>query len=134
VIVLRKILTFFILLSVALVGCQSGVAAKKLNVELGDFTIAPNQFTVQTRSEVTIIVTNNGTVEHDFNIMQSGADIGDMFDAEDRANVLWETDVQPGETKSAIFPVPEEAGSYQVVCAMPGHMQAGMIGMLEVVE
>jgi len=132
--VLRKILILFLLLSVALASCQSGTGAKKLNVELSDFTITPNQFTVQAGSEVTISVTNNGTVEHDFNIMMSGADIGNLFDEQDRTNVLWETNVQPGESKSAIFTVPEEAGSYQVVCAMPGHMQAGMIGKLEVVK
>jgi uncharacterized cupredoxin-like copper-binding protein len=134
VIVLRKILILVISLSAALASCQSGAAAKKLNVELGDFTITPNQFIVQAGSEVTISITNNGTVEHDFNIMKSGADIGDMFNERDRANVLWETDVQPGETKAGTFTVPEETGTYQVVCAMPGHMQAGMVGRLEVVN
>lgn len=131
---LRKILIFVILLSAALAGCQSGAAAKKLNVELDDFTITPNQFTVQAGSEVTISVTNRGTVEHDLNIIKPGTDIGDVFDEEDRANVLWETDVQPSEANVATFTVPDEAGTYQVVCAMPGHMQAGMVGRLEVVR
>lgn len=117
-----------------LTGCQSGAPAKKLNVELNDFMITLNQFTVQAGSEVTIRVANRGTVEHDFNIMKFGSDIGDMFDEEDRVNVLWKMDVQPGETKSATFTVPEEVGTYQVVCAMPGHVQSGMIGTLEVVK
>ena len=131
---MRRIPILFLLLSAVLAGCQSGAVAKKLIVELDDFSITPDQFTVQAGSEVKISVTNNGTVEHDFNIMEPGADIGDMFDEEDRANVLWEMEVQPGETKSAMFTVPEKGGIYQVVCAMPGHMQAGMIGKLEVVK
>jgi len=131
---MRKILLLILALSVMLPGCQSGAPAKKLNIELNDFTITPNQFTVQAASEITISVTNRGTVEHDFNIMKLGSDISDMFDEEDRANVLWEMDVQPGETKSAMFTVPAEVGTYWVACAMPGHVQSGMIGRLEVVK
>jgi uncharacterized cupredoxin-like copper-binding protein len=114
--------------------CQSGTAAKKMSVELKDFSITPNQFTAQAGTEVMINVTNHGTVEHDFHIMKYGADIGEMFDEEDEANALWKIDVPAGETKSQAFLIPEEPGIYQVVCGIPGHVQSGMIGTLEVVE
>jgi uncharacterized cupredoxin-like copper-binding protein len=131
---MRKILLLILALSAMLAGCQSGAPVKKLSVELSDFMITPNQFTVQSGSDITVSVTNHGTVEHDFNIMKFGSDIGDMFDDEDRANVLWGMDLQPGETKSATFTVPDEAGTYQVACAMPGHVQSGMVATLEVVK
>ncbi len=89
--------------------------------------ITPNQFTVQAGSEVTVNVTNNGTIEHDFNIIKFRTDVGDMFDEEDQKNILWEINVQLGETKSVTFTVPDQGIIYQVVCAMPGHLQAGML-------
>jgi uncharacterized cupredoxin-like copper-binding protein len=122
------------MLSVILSACQSGTVAKKLDIELTDFMITPSQFTVQAGTEVTIHVTNHGSVDHDFNIMKVGADIGDMFDEVDEANVLWEVDLQAGETKSQTFLVPDEPGAYQIACAMPGHVQSGMLGTLEVVK
>jgi len=133
VITLKKLLIFILILSVFLTGCQSGTA-QKLSLELNDFAISPNQFTVKAGSEVTIHVTNNGAVEHDFNIMKYGKDVGDMFDEEDHENVLWEMDLPSGGTQSATFTVPDETGTYQVVCAVPGHLQAGMIGSLEVIK
>ncbi len=131
---LKKIPALVLLLSLMLASCQSGGASKKLQVTLSDFTISLSQSNVRANSEVTIKVTNTGTVEHDFSIMKYGADIGDQFDDEDRANVLLESVVQSGETKSQSFTVPEQPGTYQVVCAMPGHVQAGMVGTLEVVK
>ncbi len=131
---MRKIILLLILLSMAAAGCSSGTPAKKLNIELNDFTITPNQITVQAGSEVSINVTNNGTIEHDLNIMMLGTDIGDTFGDEDRENVIWEVSLQPGETTSGTFTVPDQPGTYQMVCSFPGHMQAGMTGTLEVIK
>jgi uncharacterized cupredoxin-like copper-binding protein len=131
---MKKIFLFTFILSLALFGCEPGAAETRLNVELGDFSITPNQFTVRAGSVISVSVINNGTIEHDFNIIKMGADIGDMFDPEDEANVLWEVKVKPGETITGTFTVPEETGSYQVICSMPGHLQAGMSGTIIVVR
>lgn len=131
---MKKMLLLTLILTLALAGCQPGTADTRLYVELGDFTIIPDRYTVKAGMEITVIVTNNGTIAHDFNIMKLGTDAGDMFDEQDLPYVLWEVEVQPGETLSATFAVPDEPGTYQVICSMPGHMQAGMTGTIEVIQ
>jgi uncharacterized cupredoxin-like copper-binding protein len=122
------------MVAVVMTACQSGTATKKLIVELKDFSIVPSRLTAQAGTEMTIQLINHGTVEHDFHIMKYGTDIGEMFDEEDEENVLWKIDVPAGETNDQAFLVPNEPGIYQVVCGIPGHVQSGMIGTLEVVE
>ncbi len=131
---MKKILLFLLALSMALTACQSSAASKKLEIELSDFKITPGQLSAQAGAQVTVSITNNGTVKHQMSIFKLGTEAGAMFDDQDRQNVLWEIEVQPGETKSATLIVPEAAGIYQVVCAMPGHLQAGMFGSLDVVK
>jgi len=126
--------SIFLLILVFLSACQSGGPSTKLTVELSDFAITPNQLSVPAGAEIQIKVVNNGTVEHNFYIMQYGVDVGDMFDEEDIANAYWEVDAQPDESVELSFTTPDQPGTYQIVCGMPGHLQAGMVGTLEVVK
>jgi uncharacterized cupredoxin-like copper-binding protein len=126
--------SIFLLILVFLSACQSGGPSTKLRVELSDFAITPNQLSVPAGAEIQIKVVNNGTVEHNFYIMQYGVDVGDMFDEEDIANAYWEVDAQPDESVELSFTAPDQPGTYQIVCGMPGHLQAGMVGTLEVVK
>jgi len=126
--------SFLILLAILLSACGLGENSTETDFELSDFAITPNHFTVPAGSEVTIKITNNGIVVHDFNIINYGVDIGEKFDDEDRPNVIWEMEVQPRKTGTGTFIVPNQPGTYQIICSMPGHLQAGMFGTLEVVK
>ncbi len=130
---MKKSIYLFILALIFLSACQSSGPSTRLTVELNDFAITPNQLSVPAGSEIQIRVANKGTVEHNFYIMQYGVDVGDMFDDEDIANAYWEVDVQPDDSVDLSFTAPDPPGIYQIVCGMPGHLQAGMIGTLEVV-
>ena len=66
--------------------------------------------------------------------MKYGTDAGEMFDEADQDNVLWEMDLQPGDSKTVVFTAPEQPGMYQIICGMPGHLQSGMVGKLIVTE
>ena len=129
---LKKSIVLLIL--VFLTACQSGGSSSKLTVELSDFSITPNQLSVPASAEIQIRVANQGTVEHNFYIMQYGMDVGDMFDEEDIANAYWDVEVQPDDSVDLIFTAPDQPGTYQIVCGMPGHLQAGMVGTLVVVN
>ena len=131
---LKKRYFLFILALVFLSACQSSGPSTRLSVELSDFSITPTQLSVPAGAEVHIKIINNGTVEHNFYIMQYGVDVGDMFDEEDLANAYWDVDVQPDESVDLSFTAPDQPGIYQIVCGMPGHLQAGMVGTLEVVK
>ncbi len=99
-----------------------------------DFAFNPNEFTVPAGKEITLHVTHNGTMEHNFIIMKYATDAGDMFDEADKVNVFWEIDLQPGDSETVVFTAPEQPGTYQIICGMPGHLQSGMIGKLIVTE
>ena len=99
-----------------------------------DFAFDPDEFTVPVGKEITVQVTHHGTMEHSFIIMKYGTDAGDMFDDDDKGNVFWEVDLQPGDSETVTFTAPEQPGTYQIICGMPGHLQSGMIGKLIVTE
>ena len=129
---LKKSIVLLIL--VFLTACKSGGSSTKLTVELSDFSITPNQLSVPASAEIQIRVANQGTVEHNFYIMQYGMDVGDMFDEEDIANAYWDVEVQPDDSVTLNFTAPDQPGIYQIVCGLPGHLQSGMVGTLEVVK
>ena len=131
---LKKIIFPFMLVLVFLSACQSSRTSTRLIVELSDFSISPTQLSVPASTEIQIKVANKGTVEHNFYIMRYGVDVGDMFNEEDIANAYWDVDVQPDDTVDLTFTAPDQPGTYQIVCGMPGHLQAGMVGILEVVK
>jgi uncharacterized cupredoxin-like copper-binding protein len=100
-----------------------------------DFHFSPDSWTVPADEEITIELTNDGSVEHEFVILKSGVTIseeGDLPETEEELLadfVYWEDEVEAGETKTATFTAPPE-GEYQVICAIEGHFTAGMEGTL----
>lgn len=120
----------------ALVSCGAGGtgASTSIDVTMTDFQYTPNTFTVPAGQEITLSATNNGGVEHSFVIMKKGIKLTSGFTEADQANVYWEETALPvGETVTATFTAPSEPGVYQIVCAVPGHFEAGMIASLTVV-
>lgn len=81
----------------------------------------PDEFAVPAGEEVTVELTSEPTVEHDFVI--------EDVDGQD----LMVVHADPGETATGTFTI-EAAGTYTFFCSIPGHREAGMEGPLEVVE
>ena len=131
----KKLLFALTLLLIwALTACGSSGPSTELSFTMTDFAFDPSEYTVPAGKDITLHVTHHGAMEHSFIIMKYGTDAGDMFDEDDQANVLWEVDLQPGETETVHFTAPDQPGTYQVICGMPGHLQSGMIGKLTVTE
>lgn len=40
----------------------------------------------------------------------------------------------PGESETISFTAPQKPGSYQYLCTFPGHLAAGMVGVLKIAE
>ena len=131
---MKKTFYIIILLAFSLSACQANLPVTNMDVELSDFAITPDHFMVQAGTQVTIHITNGGSIDHDFTIMDYGVEVGDSFDKEDKQNSLLEINVPSGEFKTVTFLVPHQVGIYQIVCGLPGHLQAGMRATLEVVE
>jgi len=114
--------------------CSQNGPANKIDVEMTDFAFTPSQFTIPTGEQITLHVTHTGLVEHDFIIMKLGTDVGPHFNAEDQPNIYWQIKVQPDESQTITFTAPAQSGTYQIVCGMAGHVESGMVGVLEVVD
>ena len=131
---MKKTITFLsIILMLCLGACTQSGPSSQLNVEMTDFAFTPDQFTIPAGEQITFHVNHMGTVEHDFIIMKFGTDVGPHFNEEDQPNVYWQIKVQAGESQTITFTAPAEPGTYQIVCGMAGHVESGMVGVLEVV-
>lgn len=132
----KKIITgrFLVLLTMSFIlvlsACGMLDRTDKLSFTMTDFAFHPNEFNVEAGTEITIRVTHDGTMEHNFIVMKYGTDAGEVFDETDKVNVFWEVDLQPGDSKTIRFTAPEQPGTYQIICGMPGHLQSGMIGRM----
>ena len=129
----NKLLLIFLLITLALSACGTNTPSTKINVDMTDFAFTPNQYLVPAGQQITLHVQHDGTVEHDFIIMKYGTSVGEHFDKEDQPNIYWQIKVQPGQTETLNFMAPDQPGTYQIVCGMAGHVEAGMVGQLEVV-
>jgi uncharacterized cupredoxin-like copper-binding protein len=128
--------SWFVLLFVMmfiLSACGSGGASTTINVALAEFTFTPDTFTIPAGQEITVNAVNNGAVVHQFVIMKFGTTVGSDFGDEDKVNIYWKIEAQPGASVTGTFTAPTEPGEYQIVCGTPGHYMAGMIGKLKVV-
>jgi len=121
------------ILSLALSACGNSGPSTNIRVDMVEFMFTPTDFTVPAGQEITIGLSNNGAVTHDFIIMKYGTSVGDDFDDEDRPNVYWEAEMEPGVSATYTFTAPSEPGEYQVVCGIQGHYLAGMVAKLIVV-
>jgi len=101
-----------------------------ISVTTTDFKFKPQGWTVPAGEEVTLTIKNEGALEHEWALLKIGTTITMPFDEDDEDKVFWEIEVQPGETKSATFTAPSEAGTYTVVYGTPGHLEQDMEGTL----
>jgi len=108
-----------------------GGASTSIEATASEFQFDPDSWAVPAGEEFTIDFTNGGEIEHEWAVMKLGDDIDDEADfAEEK--VLFEVEAIPaGESTTQQFTV-DEAGDYQVICAIETHFDAGMEGTLTV--
>lgn len=95
----------------------SGTADVTVRVALLDtMSFEPAAITVAPGDTVEVILTNKGSLPHNFSI--EGLDV--------------DVDVAAGETKTATFTAPGRPGEHKIYCNVVGHEGAGMVGALVV--
>jgi len=120
-------------LSFLLAACGEKSATTNLEVSMTDFAYMPNSFIVPAGEEITLKLQNDGAVAHEFVIMKYGTEVGADFGAEDKENIYWQIQLASAESMTTTFIAPSDPGEYQIVCNIPGHFMAGMVGKLTVV-
>ena len=110
---------------------DDGAASTSIEATATEFQFEPDSWTVPAGEEFTIDFENDGSVEHEWAVIK----LGDDLESEDEfaeEKVLFEVEAIPaGESTTQQFTV-DEAGDYQVICAIETHFDAGMEGTLTV--
>lgn len=96
-------------------GAGLGAAASAVDVNLAEFAMTPAMLDVPP-GDVTIHVTNSGTVVHNFSIAERS---------------LTTRDIQPGEAQTITLKN-ATAGTLKFQCTIPGHAASGMVGEIHV--
>lgn len=93
---------------------DGGEAAAAMSVEVVSYDIyfEPKELTIPADTDMTFVLPNNGVTPHNFAIDALEIDV----------------DIAPGATEEIVVNAP--AGGYEYYCNVPGHKEAGMVGML----
>ncbi|MFA6171801.1 MAG: cupredoxin domain-containing protein [Patescibacteria group bacterium] len=91
---------------------NTGGNVQKVTVSGTDFRFSPSEIRVKNGQQVKITFTNNGQFPHDWKV--------------DEFSAVTPT-AQPGETTEVTF-TPNQTGTFQYYCAVPGHKDRGMVG------
>lgn len=95
-----------------------------------EFMFEPKTLTVPAGQEITLELVNQGAIEHNFVILKKGIHAEGSFDHDaNLQDILLEAQLAPGKSGTFTFTI-AEAGEYQVICSIPGHLAAGMTGKL----
>jgi uncharacterized cupredoxin-like copper-binding protein len=121
-----------LILAIALAACGGGGggASTTIKSDMADFKYNPPDYSVPAGEQITLELSNSGAVEHEWAIQSTPATA--PFDEADKGNQLVSYILGPGESSTFTFTAPSEAGEYQIVCGIPGHLEAGMVGTLTV--
>ena len=92
-------------------------AGQAVTVTLTDMQFSPATVRIKAGTPVTLVAANKGVLDHNWQV-QIGTETVQI-------------DARPGQTATKTF-TPATAGTYTVVCTVPGHEPAGMKGTLVV--
>ena len=85
-----------------------------LEIELAEFSIIPEEASLNEGDGLRIIITNNGEIDHDFAIQSLDIQV---------------PLIAPGDTIT-IDILLEETGSFEFICTIAGHKELGMTGTI----
>jgi len=125
------VIVLLLALSFILAACGAGGSSgssKSIDAKMSDFKFTPDTWTVPAGQEITLNLTNDGAVTHDWSLVLVPA--GQTLTDADKSNSVAEFTLEPGKTEVVSFTAPADPGEYQVICAIPGHTEAGMVGKL----
>lgn len=94
-------------------------APQEIKVLLKEYAFEPNRIEISAHKPVKLVLENVGDVKHEMEILGLPEEV--------------EAELEPHQKTELIVPA-LNAGTYPVVCEMPGHLMAGMKGAIVVTE
>ena len=108
------IVTAAVMAVLVLTACGGGAQPEGIVIKGEDIAFSPKDVSAKA-GEITITFQNTGSIEHSLIIEGLGVKL---------------EKVQPGESASTT--VQAAAGTYEMLCDVPGHKEAGMVGTLTI--
>ena len=91
--------------------------AQAVEVDMVDIAFNPKEITIPANTDVVVTLVNSGAAPHTFDV---------------EALAIHSGEYAAGQTGSVT--INAAPGDYEYICAVPGHKEAGMVGILHVVE
>jgi uncharacterized cupredoxin-like copper-binding protein len=110
-------------------------ASKTVTIELSEFAFTPKDITLEAGQPYVLEVINRGTVKHEFTAEDFFRTVATRKaeTAESEVKVPFFTEIEVFAEKSVeIFLIPLIPGTYDLVCEIEGHYEAGMFGTITV--
>jgi uncharacterized cupredoxin-like copper-binding protein len=106
----------------------NGAGGTALTVGADEFAFQPDTWRAAASQDVTVTINNRGAIEHNWVILTMGTDISKAAEFSTDMALFDFGSIAAGGSATRTFNVP--AGTYQVICDIPGHLDGGMHGML----
>lgn len=90
-------------------------AAPTIEVEAIEFAFSPHRIVIESGETTNLTLVNKGNLAHDLSLPELGLQLV----------------AQPGQTSTTMLPAVER-GEYRMLCTVPGHARAGMVGSVVV--
>lgn len=106
-------------------GAPSGPVGEA-EISATEFAFDPADVELFADEEVSVTLTNDGAVEHNWTVIEQGTTVTSEEEIPDAPKAGEVATIAAGEDGSTTLTL--EAGEYQVVCTIAGHFAAGMEG------
>lgn len=134
---MRKILVLVVIamLGLVVVACGGGAnkAPEPVNLSFvasDDFKYTPDSATVAAGAPVTVLFTNSGALQHNWELISNDVDPLTAV-AGEALNGATSGEIEGGTSATFNFTAPGP-GTYKFVCTVAGHAAGGMVGTLTV--
>lgn len=109
--------------------------AETVRIELGEFFFKPNDITFKAGQPYKVVLVNTGSVKHEFTAGDFFASVAwrkaESPESEVKVPYFTEIEVFAGKEVELFF-VPVASGTFDLVCEIEGHLEAGMKGTVTV--
>jgi len=110
-------------------------SAETIRIEMSEFKFTPSDITLEAGKPYILELVTVGAVKHEFTASDFFASAAwrkvESGESEVKATYFKEVEVFPGK-QADLYLVPIEPGTYELVCEIEGHFEAGMFGTITV--
>jgi len=135
----KTLILLLLLLPAVLAACSGPPAITEINLEASGMQFQPATIEVVAGQPVRLTFQNTDALEHDFSIMEipmmSMGATAEPMAGHEMGNTTTDPQLHMAaamNSTNAVEFTPTKPGTYEFLCTVPGHREAGMVGTLVV--